>query len=327
MSHFTVLVATTGQSELNGEANVESILEPYNEDLEVEPYWEASDVTWARQYYASEKFDPPKGIERLKADATDEELVEWLNAYFENEDDDERYRIGEDKVIERRSTYNPDSKWDYWRVGGRWAGRLRLKREGIRLSVTAPLAWEYTFNGEPGPDLTGRADQAFKRDIDIEAMRQTREDEAQATWAKWQAIVDEHGTPESFEQVLAKHGVDINDHAADEDAVKRAREEYHAQPAVKAAKEQKLVGDFLDSVDEEFLAHTKDSFVEAATLGAVCGYAFLSEKTGWLEAGRMGWWGMGSDTPLSTLEFRREVAKALDELPDDAVLTMVDCHI
>jgi len=338
MSHFTVLVVTTGDTSLDGDATVESILEPYCEGLEVEPYWEAEDCTWERQYYAGDQFTPPDGQERLKPDATDEELVEFLNAYHDDEaiDGVGPFRVGEDGVIERRSTYNPDSKWDWYTTGGRWNGALLLK-QGAEGKQGRPGVM-----GEPNTD-PNYADQAFKRDVAIDAMRQTREDEAQAAWAKWEAIVDEHDLPFSFTFLLERDGLyneiiserrreEAAKHEADPtyvpiDPLAAVRAEYHAQPAVVAAKEAGLVGDFFDSVDERFLPHTRDSFVEAATLGAVCGYAYLSEETGWLQAGRMGWFGMGSDTPMSTLEYRREVAKHLDSLPDDAVLTMVDCHI
>lgn len=337
MSHFTVLVATLGNDSLDGESVVESILAPYNEEIQVDPYWETEDLKWEREYYASEKFEPQPGTERLKAGATDEELVAWLNAYHDDEaiDGVGLYRI-EDGVIQRRSTYNPDSKWDWYSVGGRWTGGLLLKQGATGVTGRPGVMME--ANDDPN-----YADQAFKRDIAIDVMRQTREDEAQATWAKWQKIVAEHGTPLTFAEVLAKHGLtdekivrrrqeEAAKHEADEtykaqDVLADARTEYHAQPAVKAAKAEKLIGEFFDSVDEKFLAHTHDSFVEAATLGALCGYAFLSEKTGWLEAGQMGWFGMGSDTPASTLDFRRKVAQEIDALPDDAVLTFVDCHI
>jgi hypothetical protein len=332
MSHFTVLIATVGDTELGGDSTVESILAPFDENIEADPRWEDADLSWSRKYFASDEFKPEGDQERLKADATDDELVEWLNAYH---DGDERYRVVDGK-FQRETTYNPDSKWDWYQVGGRWTGGLLLKQGSEGVTGAPGVMTEPNFD----PDY---ADQAFKRDIAIDAMRQHREDEAQVTWSKWQAIVDEHGTPKSFQQILDEHGLsnerirelrnaEADKKAADEtykpvDCLNPARTEYHAQPAVVAAKEQKLVGEFFDSVDEKFLAHTKDSYIENATLGALCGYAYLSEETGWLQAGEMGWFGMGTDTPLSTLEYRREVLKHIDSLPDDAVLTFVDCHI
>jgi hypothetical protein len=34
----------------------------------------------------------------------------------------------EDGVWQEWSTYNSDSKWDWYTVGGRWAGLLKLKK-------------------------------------------------------------------------------------------------------------------------------------------------------------------------------------------------------
>lgn len=46
----------------------------------------------------------------------------------------------------------------------------------------------------------------------------------------------------------------------------------------------------------------------------------------WHQRGEMGWWGMSSgDKPLS--EWQQEVRKLISELPDDVLLSMVDCHI
>ena len=41
----------------------------------------------------------------------------------------------------------------------------------------------------------------------------------------------------------------------------------------------------------------------------------------------MGWWGMSSDTEDEKDRFVREFNEMFDALPDDTLLTLVDCHI
>lgn len=60
------------------------------------------------------------------------------------------YRIDEDKNI--LSSYNPDSKWDWYCMGGRWSGFLYLKAkddDGNRITTDQALVnevdWDYMF--------------------------------------------------------------------------------------------------------------------------------------------------------------------------------------
>ncbi len=58
---------------------------------------------------------------------------------------------------------NPNSKWDWWMIGGRWHKELIVK-SGVNDCIL----------GEPGiyeiPDKPGRADGAQIRDLDLNAM-------------------------------------------------------------------------------------------------------------------------------------------------------------
>jgi hypothetical protein len=54
------------------------------------------------------------------------------------------------------STYNPDSKWDWYQLGGRWSGMIKLKGEAVGVVGEPSLVTE----NEPG------IDQAKKGDIE-----------------------------------------------------------------------------------------------------------------------------------------------------------------
>jgi len=96
------------------------------------------------------KHGPNPSLEKPWNECTEEELEAhrkleldrqeiWEKKYYRPRMDWEKERAAElspdvqaDKDCEecsgtgtRRSTYNPDSKWDWWRVGGRWDGAIR----------------------------------------------------------------------------------------------------------------------------------------------------------------------------------------------------------
>ena len=67
------------------------------------------------------------------------------------------------------STYNPNSKWDWYSVGGRWQGMLILKKG------------DAGFRGSPGlmTPMTDDYDATYVSDIDFDAMRDKRREKLQ----------------------------------------------------------------------------------------------------------------------------------------------------
>ena len=98
---------------------------------------------------------------------------------------------------------------------------------------------------------------------------------------------------------------------------------------------------FLDVVDvddktakkyqEIFWADLKDYqceeeiFAERAANRACATFAVIKDGK-WYERGDMGWWGIVSNEKDEN-EWYTQIAKLLDEVPDDTLLTIVDCHI
>lgn len=172
MSHFRVAVFTEDKYQ-----SVDDLLAPFDESIEAEPYvdmtkeellqhertrmQEAYDncyIKWQNDPAAYEKRANPAHIEYLRSlpermKWTDEQLYETAIQSYDEED------ITEDGSI--LSRYNPDSKWDWYTVGGRWQGMLMLKpgKTGER--------------GSPGlmTKMTQNYDAAYAADIDFDAMR------------------------------------------------------------------------------------------------------------------------------------------------------------
>lgn len=135
MSHFSVAVFTKP----NGET-VEDLLAPYSENLEVELYI-AMTKEEALQEIAEYEYKYPE-----YKTMTDEEKIKDFFGYRHF-----------DKDGNPMTSYNPNSKWDWYSIGGRFAGLLKAK-EGNHGSGSV-------FN--PNPRRKGEYDSARVGDIDF----------------------------------------------------------------------------------------------------------------------------------------------------------------
>ena len=105
MSHFAVAVFH------EEDQDIDDLLAPYSENLEVEPYiayTKEQAIRHCKEHWRDE----------YTAGKSDEELWKALAMEYNN---------NTDKEGNIYSTYNPDSKWDWYQVGGRWSGHLKLK--------------------------------------------------------------------------------------------------------------------------------------------------------------------------------------------------------
>jgi len=138
MSHFVVIVFGD---------DVDGQLEPYSEHIQVEPYFR-EDGDWVLEWGRK------KLVEKGVLDPTLEQIAEAIS------DEEERYEARDGK-LGHMSTYNPKSKWDWYCVGGRWAGYFPMK-PGCRGEVGDPCVFSIE------PPRQGYADIAKLKDIDLE---------------------------------------------------------------------------------------------------------------------------------------------------------------
>ena len=174
MSHFTVLVIG---------ASVDEQLAPYDEQKQVLEYeTDCHCVGWQAQIDASKETDKQVGSidtfrkkhDKIPADKRPD-WKEFIKPYVELENKLLRqhplYNKPNPKCKEchgsgkMMTTYNPNSKWDWYSIGGRWTGFFKVKPEAIDRVVL----------GEPGlmtekPKDQLKADIVRKRDIDFEVM-------------------------------------------------------------------------------------------------------------------------------------------------------------
>ena len=199
MSHYTVAVI----SRTGTEDEVEELLAPFDENMEVEKY-----VARTREEIIKEGKENKEGwIEKLsQEDITKEKLLEVLTspAYdrarrlLASETDQDFYEaeawpdnVGPDG--NEYSTYNPDSKWDWWDIGGRWSGELR-DYDGGEHNVLRIANWDYNYI-----DPEEVTDRMRFWDITVEGAEPT-EEEKEKYWSlyKPEYYIEKYGNKSNF---------------------------------------------------------------------------------------------------------------------------------
>jgi hypothetical protein len=268
----------------------------------------------------------PEGHERLEVKASEiQTFAEWLSDYHNiklvpfgllpdtNEDHKYGYAILDEagevtRVINRT---NPNYKWDWWVEGGRWSGFLKLKQGADGALGRKGLM------GSCANDGPGRADVALKGSIDFDGMRQEAGAKASERWEKARAALTAAGAPITWD--TWEHLRDVT-HKGD---IESARQAYSDQPSVKAIKAGFADEGFWIEPDEFLVPH--EVYTQRARDRATVLYAFVKDGQ-WVGKGEMGWFGMSSGDEDQDA-WNRKVNEMLDALPDDTLITVVDCHI
>lgn len=117
MSHYAVLVLH------KEDQNIDTLLAPYDENLEVEPYLKLT-------------FDEAiiKAKEIYDDDYSEKELIK-------NYAEDYGYILLDDGLY---STYNPNSKWDWYEIGGRFSNSLPLTNEALKKEYSEHANYPFT---------------------------------------------------------------------------------------------------------------------------------------------------------------------------------------
>lgn len=89
---------------------------------------------------------------------------------------------------------NPNAKWDFYRVGGRYAGRL-VVRPGVDFNPV-----KRDWDSSPLPNHTRATDEARVGDLDIAAMVEERRKQAEYWWAKMEESIKKNPGHEKSER-------------------------------------------------------------------------------------------------------------------------------
>lgn len=282
MSHFTVLVIGDNPTE------------------QLQPFHEYECTGTEDQYVV---FVP----------VTEEDLAEAKGEYEEdksnyaNFDDFINENYGwqkEDDQYGRRT--NPNAKWDWYLLGGRWTGYFKLK-PGVR-----------GVSGEPGlmtrAAQPGYADSVLKKHIDFEAMRKAAVDKATERFDTAMAVLKDLPVHKTYKELLAENNEDYD----------IARNAYWAQPRCEVwNRKLKDVFGMMSSPDD--FVTDREAYLKEASDGAISTFAIIKDGK-WYERGEMGWWGIVSDEKDKD-EWDAQFAAMIDALPEETPLHVYDCHI
>jgi hypothetical protein len=284
MSHFSVVVC------IDDPARLETVMEPWSENLETEPYRRYEEGGPA-EFWAVKALREHEGLNPDDATLTWAQVAEAHNRRY---DDSEKPMLtDEDGRAYTMSTRNPQSKWDWWTIGGRWAGYF-VTRQG------------------------GRCDQGRKADLDLGALRAVKAAEARETYAQWVKLTD--GLPDALPWSVFADNVSEGSGYT----IEQAREEYHSQPRIQAVRGTDF--QWYDDVIAEF-GKPEKLYITQAAARAVPGYATVTLDGRWMAPGRMGWFGCSDDSEGDRIGYWEAANAYIESVPDAAFLVALDCHI
>ena len=266
MSHYAVLVIH------REDQDVEELLAPYNENLEVEPYL---------KYKHDEALKMLRDEYGYKEEDIDDALLESFVKEYSS------YSLKDGDVY---TTYNPNSKWDWYSIGGRFDGELMLTDEG-RLNVVDEIERKYHI------------------DIDLKSLREDSDylrhvDTAPLKYIKWFTPLSEEDKAE------LKRWWEIN---IDGDELKdgeKKDEHFFWNP-------------------DWFMRRYKDADTYIKVKEMMTFFAVLTPDGEWHEPSKMGWFACTDGEPEDELKWDLEFYDRFikPNLDSDLICTVVDCHI
>jgi hypothetical protein len=245
------------------------------------------------------------------------ELLKWYGynknhdrKFFDTKAEAQAYASNKKEVYQE----NPNAKWDWYSLGGRWSGFFKLKP-----GATGETGRPGVFGNQAE---SGSVDQCRVKDIDIAGMRDEAGKKAAEQFDQLKRLMG--GSIPKIKKSWKAH--------IDEGFNETTRDRYWSQAAlVKLNQVRKSEGlskadrDFLTWVDLEKYQMPRETYIERARNGAIGTFALLKDGQ-WYERGEMGWWGaVGNEKDES--RWQEEFSKLFDTLDPDTIVSVVDCHI
>lgn len=282
---------------------------------------------WADMQVEAEKFkefsNPP----------TWPEVVAYTNNrwYPEGENEENYYSILHyEEETDRAytwSTYNPDSKWDWYQIGGRWSGyfpvKLPFEPEYANRLVFGRQSW--TNEGKPREAWT--TDGGPKGLLDLDGLRDKKGAEAATRYDLYQSLVE--GLPEALPWSVFMDYAQAATGTRQErsEAWDKARADYREQPRVSKVRDHEEFRWGMSGCEIKEFSVSREFYVEKARQEAVPGFALMTKTGDWVTPGDMGWFGMSDGSEEDTAMFKAKANGYIESLTDDTLLVAVDLHI
>ena len=299
MSHFLVLVIGD---------NVHEALQPFHEyectgiDDEYVKFVEAKENI--KEEFKKYQKKCKESNKDCLYDNIDDFTKEWLG-YYKN-----------DEGKWGRKT-NPNAKWDWWQLGGRWSGDYFIIKHG---AVGGVIGTSGAFGNTTG------IDSIKLKYIDWEAMRKRGENKAKEYWEKIEA---------AFDGVIPQPKITWDELIDDKNEkwkdinINEKRELYFGQPELKLLDEIKNKEEHKDTFgfffNLEDFACGKEQYIHNAGENAMSTFAIVHNGK-WYEKGKMGWWGITTNE-TDDEKWNVEFSTIIAQCDEDELVSFVDCHI
>ena len=263
------------------------------------------------------------------------EIVAYANErwYPEGETEENRssymhYDAEQDRAY-TWSTYSPDSKWDWYQIGGRWSGYFPVKQPIVSEDLGDLIHGRRSWTNQDQPREAFTVDGGPVRLLDLELLRDRKGIEAGERYDAYQALVQD--LPEALPFRLfsedAQGRVELTDNRQEINEIwDEARAAFGRQPRVEAARNSEEFRFSFECLITEFSV-SREFYVETARNAAVPGYALVTTDGSWVAPGKMGWFGMSSDSEEDMAMFKAKANGYVEGLDPDTLLIAVDCHI
>lgn len=340
MSHYAVLVSASNERELQQK------LLPYYEygcdsrlDQLVVPYLEFEDVTaeykedyetgsvemvrlpsgklcytWDKIFRISgqtvispEAYEIPQEYERVnipfreKYETLGDFIEDWAGYQYES------------RMNAWGRWHNPNAKWDWYVIGGRWAGLLLTMRgKTVDLANAGDVDWDGIANDTVARNLT-TYDRIQKALAKVDTMSR---EAIQAAYGHF------HNGIEGWTQAYFDDSIEIR--AKHRKEVFPTLDGYIRWQAMEAETWKELTL-LLTWDDIKRYLSPREDFIEYHAARAQT-YAFLDLKNRWNQRGEMGWWG-ADDEGKGTPNYDAVWWEFVRLLPSDQRVYIVDCHI
>lgn len=294
MSHSTVLVIVESASnEADAIKQAEEMLDPFNENMEVEPYAneEVSFEDFKKVFYDKSAFPNEVMLHRFSHPNPKDAEVLRKELYLED------IRIEDEKYVSY-STYNPKSRWDWYQLGGRWENML------------------------PSKSKKGGVNVLQKRDLDIERARDEAIMEANKIYDKFEQLKAGRSAGPSFQDIVAE----VDPTVPESEKYDFARKAYNDNPVVKEA--TKEFGLYFTSPHEYFKIGYggRYAFVEEASKSFIQTFAVLNPEGEWLEEGHMLMFGFAEEK-MDADQWNEIFWKQISDASEDTWFLVYDVHI
>lgn len=252
--------------------------------------------------------NPPEHLERVQVPFRERfsSFMEYMKEWHGNDERDEEMK---------RFGYwdNPQGKWDYYRIGGRWRGTLKVLDPSFDNKL-GEVGYEWKYEKKtPGDQFN--VDVCRIRNLNHIGINEESRKRTDEFFAEMDAMFSgkKFGFDEGPRSTMLALGVLDCKNKDELTGGEYWKEVWQHDPNRFDVIAKKPM---VSELEPMMLSH----------LNPIRPWAYV-DVNGWFEKGKMGWFGCGSDTPNSNVKHAQTFEKWLSDGNKNDWIVMTDCHV